>query len=456
MRLVLQLVARLLVIVALCLGAATGWATIDAYRSVDRATSASAERVSQALEALYWRELLLRSNRMREQLLPAPDWRTIETMGLIAPGICVQFEPAGAFEKPLCGQSKGIGRAPPRWFAATVQAVLGDHATVERPISARTASAGTVRAISDPDAAIALAWQHILDNIHVALLMALAIALLASLAIAHTLAPAHSIVSALRRMAEGEYRTPLPRVRSMDLAMIGRAVGDLGDRLAQAEEERTMLTRRLLEIRSDERRALARELHDEFGQNLTAILAFATTIEASAGDKYAAGTEIAQDARMISQATRRIVACLRDTLNRLRHPPAEELGLEASLVDLVDSCRSRTTQPMIQLDMQGDLADISGTVAATAYRIAQECLTNALRHSSAREIVLRIERRTGAENALLVRVEDDGGGDAAKVAQSAGFGLTGVSERVAALGGSLSIARASRGLSVAATIPLAA
>ncbi|WP_342728182.1 histidine kinase [Bradyrhizobium sp. B097] len=456
MRLVLQLVARLLVIVALCLGAATVWATIDAYRSVDRATSASAERVSQALEALYWRELLLRSNRMREQLLPAPDWRTIETMGLIAPGICVQFEPAGAFEKPLCGQSKGIGKAPPHWFAATVQTVLGDHATVERPISARTATAGTVRAISDPEAAIALAWQHILDNIHVALLMALAIALLASLAIAHTLAPAHSIVSALRRMAEGEYRTPLPRVRSMDLAMIGRAVGDLGDRLAQAEEERTMLTRRLLEIRSDERRALARELHDEFGQNLTAILAFATTIEASAGDKYAAGTEIAQDARMISQATRRIIACLRDTLNRLRHPPAEELGLEASLVDLVDSWRSRTTQPMIQLDLQGDLADISGTVAATAYRIAQECLTNALRHSAAREIVLRIERRTGAENALLVRVEDDGGGDAAKVAQSAGFGLTGVSERVAALGGSLSIARASRGLSVAATIPLAA
>ncbi|TWB91194.1 HAMP domain-containing protein [Bradyrhizobium macuxiense] len=456
MRLVLQLVARLLVIVALCLGAATVWATIDAYRSVDRATEASAARVSQSLEALYWRELLLRSNRMREQLLPAPDWRTIETMGLIAPGICVQFEPAGAFEKPLCGQSKGIGKAPPRWFAATVQAMLGAHATVERPISARAATAGTVRAISDPDAAIALAWQHILDNIHVALLMALAIALLASLAIAHTLAPAHSIVSALRRMADGEYRTPLPRVRSMELAMIGRAVGDLGDRLAQAEEERTTLTRRLLEIRSDERRALARELHDEFGQNLTAILAFANTIEASAGDKYAAGTEIAQDARMISQATRRIIACLRDTLNRLRHPPAEELGLEASLVDLVDSWRSRTAQPMIQLDLQGDLADISGTVAVTAYRVAQECLTNALRHSAAREIVLRIERRSGPENALLVRVEDDGGGDAAKVAQSAGFGLTGVSERVAALGGSLSIARASRGLSVAATIPLAA
>ena len=462
MRLVLQLVARLLVVVALCLGAATVWATIDAYRSVDRATAASAERVSQALEALYWRELLLRGNRTREHLVPVSDWRTIETMKLISPGICVRFEPVGAFEKPLCGQSEGIGKSPPLWFVAAVQTLFGTHAAVARSISTRNVTAGTISAIADPDAAISLAWQHIVDNIHIALLMALAIAFFASLAIAHTLAPAQQIVAALQRMAHGQYRTSLPRFRSMELAMIGQAVGDLGERLAQATEERAVLTRRLLEIRNDERRALARELHDEFGQNLSAILAFASIIEATGAQEQAKSqvnskSDVAQDARMISQSTLRIMACLRDTLTRLRHPPAEELGLEACLVSLVDSWRSQNaTQPMIQLDLHGDLAGVRGIVAATAYRVAQECLTNSLRHGTAREIVLRIERRTGAENALLIRVEDDGGGDAAKVAQSAGFGLTGIRERVAALGGSLSIARARRGVSVAATIPLAA
>jgi signal transduction histidine kinase len=451
----LQLIARLLVVVGLCLAAATVWATFDAYRSVDRATAASAQRVSQALEALYWRELLLHSSRAQEHLVPVPEWRTIETMKLISPGVCIQFEPRAAFEKPLCGQSKGLGKAPPSWFAATVQTLLGNHDAVVQPVSARTTTAGTVVAIADPDAAIWLAWGHILDNIDVAILMAAAIGLLASLAIAHTLAPARSIVSALQRMAEGHYRTSLPKFQSIELAMIGRAVTDLGERLAQATEQRAALTQRLIEIRDDERRALARELHDEFGQNLTAIMAFANTIETASASDDRKG--IAQDARMISASTLRIMASLRDTLKRLRHPPAEELGLEASLVDLVDSWRSQAaTQPLIQLDLQGDLADISGTVAATAYRVAQECLTNALRHGTAREIVLQIERRTGAENALLVRVEDDGGGDAAKVAQSAGFGLTGVSERLAALGGSLSIAPARRGLSVAATIPLAA
>src|SRR5579871_2873075 len=356
MRLVLQLVARLLVVVALCLGAATVWATIEAYRSVDRATEASAARVSQALQGLYWHELLLRSSRMREQLLPEPEWRTIETMKLISPGICVSFEPSAAFEKPLCGQDKGLGSAPPAWFAGAVESLLGTHAAVARPISARAVTAGTVSATPDPDAAIRLAWQHIIDNIGVALLMAAAIALLASLAIAHTLAPAQSIVAALKRMAHGQYRTALPRFRSMELAMIGRAVGDLGERLAQSMEERAALTRRLLEIRDDERRMLARELHDEFGQNLTAILAFANAIEATSSEGKDGA--VARDARMISKATHAIMTCLRGTLNRLRHPLPEELGLEASLISLVDSWRSQHEAcPSIQLDLQGDLAD---------------------------------------------------------------------------------------------------
>ena len=189
-------------------------------------------------------------------------------------------------------------------------------------------------------------------------------------------------------MARGQYRTKLPRFRSMELAMIGGAVDELGSRLEEATEQRAALTRRLIEIRDDERRALARELHDEFGQNLSAILAFANTIE-TASTKDNKDDGIAQDARMISQATHHLMASLRDALKRLRNPLPEELGLEASLVNLVDSWRSQSAaRPTIQLDLRGDLTDISGPAATTAYRVAQECLTNALRHGAAREISL--------------------------------------------------------------------
>ena len=452
MRLVLQLICRLVLIVALCLAAATMWVTVDAYRSVDRATSASAKRVSQALEALYWQEILLRSSRTREHLLPVPDWRTTETMKLISPGICVAFQPQAPFEKPLCGQSKGLGEVPPRWFRWIVQAMLGDHVAVAQPISLRTSTAGAVSAASDPDAAIQLAWQRIQDNFSVALTMALAIGLLASLAIAHALAPARSIVAALRGMASGEYRPALPRFRSMDLAMIGRAVTELGDRLAQATEQRAALTQALLDVRDEERRALARELHDEFGQNLTAILAFASTIEAAGAANHA---EAVQDARMISKAATHLMACLRGTLSRLRRPLAAEVGLAASLVALTE-CWQHAAHPTIRLDLQGDLADLQGPVAVTAYRVAQECLTNALRHTTASEISLRVARQSGTEDALLICVEDDGGGDTAHLSRSPGFGLIGIRERIAAAGGSLSIGLAPRGVSIAATIPIAA
>src|SRR4051812_46534749 len=163
MRLVLQLVARLFLIVALCLGAATLWATFDAHRSIDRATAASAQRVAQAVAALYWREFLLRSNRTREQLLPVPEWRTLETMKLISPGVCVAFQPAIAFEKPLCGQSQGIGKPPPRWFASMVPVLLGSHTEAIRPVSPRAATAGTVVATPDAAAAISLTWEYILN-----------------------------------------------------------------------------------------------------------------------------------------------------------------------------------------------------------------------------------------------------------------------------------------------------
>ena len=181
------------------------------------------------LEALYWHELLLRSNRMAEHLLPVPEWRNIETMKLISPGICIQFEPSSDFEKPLCGQNIGTGKAPPLWFAAAVQTFLGSHAAVGRPITARDDDRRRGRRPSQiPTLRSGWPGQHILDSIGVALLMAMAIAVLASLAIAHTLAPARSIVVALQRMAHGQYRTSLPRFRSMELSMIGQAVSDLG------------------------------------------------------------------------------------------------------------------------------------------------------------------------------------------------------------------------------------
>ena len=266
MRLVLQLVARLLLIVALCLGAAPSGPRSTPIAASTGRPRPRRERVAQALQALYWHEFLSRSSRTREQLLPVPEWRTLgDDEADLARRL--RRVPAGhrirkAALRPERGARQGAAALVHRDRAHLPRQPRRSDKARQSPRGSRRNG----RRDAGSEAAISLAWEYSSTWSMSRFLMAAAIALLASLAIAHALAPARTIVAASQRMARGQYRTKLPRFRSMELAMIGSAVGELGGRLEEATEQRAALTRRLIEIRDDERRALARELHDEFGQ----------------------------------------------------------------------------------------------------------------------------------------------------------------------------------------------
>jgi two-component system sensor histidine kinase UhpB len=283
--------------------------------------------------------------------------------------------------------------------------------------------------------------------------MALAIFVFATLAIAYTLAPTAAIVAGLRQMALGDYRRRLPPFRAREFALIGRAVNDLAGRLERARAERIALIRRLIEVRDDERKQMARELHDEFGQCLTATAALAGAIEAGARGR----PDLVQDARAIGGVARRMMTSLRGTLAQLRNPIAEELGLEASLAQLVAGWNALDgPRTAVRLDFAADLGGVPDDIASNVYRIAQECLTNAIRHGAPSEVRVCVGRIAERAGAISLTVEDDGGGDAARVVAAAGRGITGMRERVEAFGGDFTICRAVGGVRVAATIPLAA
>jgi two-component system sensor histidine kinase UhpB len=92
----------------------------------------------------------------------------------------------------------------------------------------------------------------------------------------------------------------------------------------------------------------------------------------------------------------------------------------------------------------------------SVYRIAQECLTNAARHGKPSDVYLRVERTAAGGGAVAPTVEDNGGGDPARIKVATGHGILGIRERIAASGGSLAIGRAARGIRVCASIPLMA
>ncbi|WP_445489015.1 histidine kinase [Rhodopseudomonas sp. RCAM05734] len=452
MRLLIHLILRLAAVVVFCLACAVGWVLVDAHRSIENDIAVSADRVAHNLQNLYWRQLLWRDGVYRDALLPLPDWESIATMKVIAPGICISFKLGAQDPHEICSQVEGIGTTAPGWFVSLYGALFGPHDSVTRPLTIRSRDAGTVVSRAEPAVAVRQAWRQVTVMVSVAAAMALGIGLLATLLIGHALMPARTIVRGLRRLEQGEHRHRLPAFGATEFNHIAGAVNDLAGRLASTTAERLALTKRLFQVQEEERRALARDLHDEFGQCLTATAALAASIEAGATPER---PDLVDDARAIARITAQMMATLRGALARLRSQDLEELGLQASLVQLVARWNSGTANGAVfHLDVAGDLADVPAEAAVNVYRIAQECLTNAARHGKPRHVHLRVARTTDVDEAVALSVEDDGGGDAARINAASGHGILGIRERIAALGGSLSIAAAARGVRVAAIIPL--
>ena len=453
MNLLPQLIIRLFGITVLCLAAAIAWVVVDAHRSIEREAELSAARVGQHLEALYWQEQLWRGRGRAGLNTPAPEWQSFTTLNLISPGVCVTFALRGEPPRELCSQTTALGPRAPDWFVRAYGALFPSEVAVRRPLFPRDPEAGSLVNAPERGAAIRQAWSQVSLVATIAAAMAGAIAVLAALMIGRALLPARAIVDGLRHLERGDLAWRLPSFRTADFSLIASAVNRLAGQLARTRDERNALTTRLLEVQEQERRALARDLHDEFGQCLTATAALAESIAASAP---AGRDDIVEEAEAIGRAQSRMMKTLRSTLVRLRTQDIEEIGLEASLRQLVSEHNLQTaSRSVFRLSVIGEIASLPRSIAIDVYRIAQECLNNAARHGAPTQVALRVAQDA---RAVAVTVEDDGGGDvdAAELGRAGGHGITGLRERVAALGGTLAIQESRGGIRVAAVIPLAA
>jgi two-component system sensor histidine kinase UhpB len=186
----------------------------------------------------------------------------------------------------------------------------------------------------------------------------------------------------------------------------------------------------------EERKRLARELHDELGQSVTAIRLIATSI--------ARGSEapgVVQGAGKVNE----IAAGLYDSVHRivreLRPAVLEQPDLAAALQDLGREWRVRHQDVELVLDLEGDLGDLGEALTLAVFRSVQEALTNVLKHAAASRVRLSVTRGDGR---LEARIEDDGHGAPTALAGS-GHGLVGMRERVVTLGGSLDAGPAADG-----------
>jgi signal transduction histidine kinase len=238
----------------------------------------------------------------------------------------------------------------------------------------------------------------------------------------------------------------------------------LAANLDRTTSEKMELAAKLVDNQERERLDLARDLHDELAQSLSAMSAIAASIKATAAIECPA---LIPEANSLSQISITVMKSLRNTLRALRPPEIDDFGLAASLSTLTrDQERLADGQLKISLEIDGDLRVLPRTAASHVYRIVQEGLTNINKHAHAGQARVAVslgpnpeEQAPPARHWLALTIEDDGCGadESDLAAKGNGLGLIGMRERVTALGGTLDVIDlGDKGFKLQAMIPFEA
>jgi|APLak6261661892_1056031.scaffolds.fasta_scaffold06230_2 two-component system sensor histidine kinase UhpB len=343
---------------------------------------------------------------------------------------------------------------PPEWFIKLVQPKVE---IVERKIRY-----GTLVISSSSAGSIREAWSGFRQLIWVGLAFFLLINMMVYLLLSHSLRPINRILAAISSIERGDLSTRLPRLALPEFDRIGHSLNRMADSLkAERElEENRQLTFLIQKHIEEERRSLARELHDELGQYVTAIKTFAVGIanKAKANSTTAGMPEIASNAQVIVSAANQIYDGMHNIVRQLRPGSLDNLGLAETLKDAVSNYQTQHPEIKIQLYLSenlesGNLQSLGETVSINLYRIVQESLNNAFKYAQATKIDIRLTKSAAGE--LQLSIEDDGVGmNVEEVDQVTHFGLLGMRERVQALNGTFNIiASPNHGTKINITVP---
>ncbi|GJE33184.1 ATP-binding protein [Methylobacterium oxalidis] len=335
----------------------------------------------------------------------------------------------------------------PTWFSRMIAPPIQEHVL---PIVAAGRQIGTARIVTEPLDEIDEVWGYAVALsvstfcINAAMLIAL------YLALGRVLAPLGNLADGLTQLEHHDYTARLEPPDSRELAIIAERFNGVAEALTEVRAANGRLNRQLLTAQDDERRRTALELHDEFGPCLFALEANAASVGRIAqGQATPDRDKLAARAADISMIVGQVQTLNRDLLNRLRPHALGEVPLAECLNLLVRDFARRHPATTFAGQFEdlargyGDLVDL------TLFRCIQESMTNAVRHGQAAQVTA-IARETH-DQMIVVHVTDDGLG--LQPDHRVGLGLSGMRERVEALGGTFELDNAAPGTVVRITIP---
>ena len=327
-----------------------------------------------------------------------------------------------------------IDAQAPEWFIRMVKPQPVEYRRVFRE-SLTAYTEILIRA--NPSDEITEVWNESRGVLGLLVLFAVLANILVYISLGRGLAPIESILKGLDGIEQGEYQRRLPRFKYPEFSRISEKFNNMAEVLQTSRDENRLLTQKSLAIQEDERRSLAQELHDEFGQSITAIKAVLASIEQM---NHQDSDMLKSSARTIGTFSDRMYEAARRMMRQLRPAILDEFGLISTLQDMIDDWNSRHEDVFCHFEFKGKFDELGEEVNISVYRVIQESLTNIVKHAQATEVTVclnRVENDPSYNIGVKLLIKDNGIGFDETTPR--GLGLLGMRERVEALNGSFAM-----------------
>jgi len=327
-----------------------------------------------------------------------------------------------------------INAQAPDWFVRMVKPQPVEYRRVFRE-SLTAYTEILIRA--NPSDEITEVWNETRGVLGLLVLFAVLANVLVYISLGRGLAPIESILKGLDGIERGEYQRRLPRFKFPEFSRISEKFNNMAEVLQTSRDENRLLTQKSLAIQEDERRILAQELHDEFGQSITAIKAVLASIEQT---KHQDSEALKNSARIIGTFSDRMYEVARRMMRQLRPAILDEFGLISALQDMIDDWNSRHEDVFCRFEFNGKFDELGEEVNISIYRVIQESLTNIIKHAQATDVTVCLERvKNDPAYTFGVKLLIKDNGIGFDETNHRGLGLLGMRERVEALKGSFAM-----------------
>jgi two-component system sensor histidine kinase UhpB len=348
--------------------------------------------------------------------------------------------------------TKAIDQAP-NWFVNFMGLISEPWQLQRLPVEILGQPKGAIVITPDPSYEFGEIWNQFAGIFYLAGAFFILTNILVAWIVFRALSPVEFILKALTELESGNLKVKMPNLKTSELSAISSKFNGMVKTLRASIEQNHQLSQKLIRIQEEERKSLARDLHDEFGQSLTAIHADAAVLKGLANKDY---PKIKPSVNAISDLSKHLMNLVGGMLSRLKLGVLQELGLEEGLKDLLNTWQLR--HPKIKLYFQVNLKalpKINETISITSYRIIQECLTNISRHAKAKHVAIEIQvlKKNLSSKMIDIHVKDDGIG--LSKSHRDGFGLSGMRERIHEVSGNIKImSEVNQGVSLHIQLPL--